>query len=96
MFAWRHPAIRYSLFMAVAAGMLFNLGTTLPLMTTRAFHLGAGGWAGGAAGARDAFALWGAALLVTAGLAWRSLSDRGESARLRAPDLAAVHAAGAL
>ena len=205
VFAWGHPAIRCSLFMAVAAGMLFNLGATLPLMATRAFHLGAGGygalmatfgggalfgallagggppwpsgqrvrwlagltgaavcltaaspwvgllfagvalagflsiwfislanalvqlrtepglrgrvmgiwtmampgmtpltslvvggvatWAGGAAGARDAFGLSGAALLLTATLAWRSLSDRGESARLRAPsDLAAVPA----
>ena len=182
-FAWRNPAIRYSLLMAVAAGMLFNLGVTLPLMTTRAFHMGAGGygalmaafglavltgaavcltaaspwvgllfagvaltgflsiwfialantlvqlrtepglrgrvmgiwtmvlpgtspitslliggvatWAGGAAGARDAFGLSGAALLVTAGLAWRALSDRGEPARSRAPaDLAVVPAGG--
>jgi hypothetical protein len=54
-------------------------------------------WAGGAAGARDAFGLSGAALLLTAALAWRALSDRGESARLRPPtDLAAVPAAGAL
>jgi MFS family permease len=207
VFAWRHPAIRYSLLMAVASGMLFNLGVTLPLMATRAFHMGAGGygalmaafgggalfgallagggpawpsgrrvrwlavltgaavcltaaspwvgllfvgvalagffsiwfialantlvqlrtepglrgrvmgiwtmalpgmspvtsvliggvatWAGGAAGARDAFGLSGAALLATAGLAWRALSDRGESARLPEPtDLALVPAAG--
>jgi MFS family permease len=52
-------------------------------------------WAGGAAGARDAFGLSGAALLATAGLAWRALSDRGESARLPEPtDLALVPAAG--
>ena len=208
-FAWRNLAVRYSLFMAVAAGMLFNMGVTLPLMATRAFRMGAGGygallatfgggavfgallagggpawpsgrrvrwlaaltgaavcltaaspwvglfyagvalagffsiwfialanalvqlrtepglrgrvmgiwtmalpgmtpltsllvggvatWAGGAAGARDAFGLSGAALLLTAALAWRALSDRGESARLRPPtDLAAVPAAGAL
>jgi MFS family permease len=207
VFAWRHPPIRYSLFMAVAAGMLFNLGTTLPLITTRVFHMGAGGygalmaafgggalfgalmagggpawpsgrrvrglavltgaavcltaaspwvgllfagvavagflsiwfialantlvqlrtepglrgrvmgiwtmaipgmspvtslliggvatWARGAAGARDAFGLSGAALLVAAGLAWRALSDRGESARLRVPlDLVLVPAGG--
>ncbi len=209
VYAWDHPAIRYSLLMAVAAGMLFNLGATLPLMATRAFHLGAGGygaliatfgggalfgallagggppwpsgqrvrwlaaltgaavcltaaspwagllfagvalagffsiwfialanalvqlrtepglrgrvmgiwtmalpgmtpltslvvggvatWAGGGAGARDAFGLSGAALLLTAALAWRSLSDRGGPAPLRAPsDLAAVAAAGRL
>jgi MFS family permease len=206
-FAWRHPAIRYSLVMAVASGMLFNLGATLPLMATRAFHMGAGGYgalmatfgggalfgalvagggpswpsgrrvrwlavltgacvcataaspwagllfaglavagflsiwfialanalvqlrtepglrgrvmgiwtmampgatpltsllvggvatgAGGAAGARDAFGLSGAALLLTAALAWRSLSDRGEPARVEASaDLAGVSAAG--
>jgi len=29
-FAWRNPAIRYSLLMAVAAGMLFNLGSPCP------------------------------------------------------------------
>jgi hypothetical protein len=51
-------------------------------------------WGGGAAGARDAFGLSGAALLVTAGLAWRSLSDRGESARLPLPTNLAVVPAG--
>ena len=198
-FAWRRPAIRYSMLMAVAAGMLFNLGATLPLIATRAFHMGAGGygaltatfgggavfgallagggpswpsgrrvrwlavltgacvcltaaspwvglvfaglalagflsiwfialanalvqlrtepglrgrvmgiwtmalpgttpvtslivggvatWAGGAAGARDAFGLSGAALLLTAALAWRSLSDRGDPARSPAAKL---------
>ena len=43
-FAWHNPAIRYSVLMAVAAGMLFNMGSTLPLMATRAFHMGAGGY----------------------------------------------------
>jgi MFS family permease len=208
-FAWCNPAIRYSMLMAVAAGMLFNMGTTLPLMATRAYHMGAGGygammatfgggavfgaliassgppwpsgqrvrglaaltgvvvclaaasprvglffaglalagflsiwfialanalvqlrtepglrgrvmgvwtmalpgstpitsllvggvatWAGRAAGARDAFALPGVALLLTAALAWRSLSDRGEPARLTAPvDVAAATTAAAI
>ncbi len=43
-FAWSNPAIRYSMLMAVAAGMLFNMGATLPLMATRAFRAGAGGY----------------------------------------------------
>jgi MFS family permease len=205
-FAWRHPAIRYTMLMAVASGMLFNLAATLPLMATRAFHMGAGGygalmatfgagaifgailagagpawpsgrrvralaaltgaevclaaaspragllfaglalagflsiwfialanalvqlrtapglrgrvmgiwtmampgmtpvtsllvggvatWAGGGVGARDAFGLSGVAMLLTAGLAWRSLSDRGEPARLGAPADLAVAPAG--
>jgi MFS family permease len=192
-FAWHSPAVRYTMLMAVAAGMLFSMGTTLPLMATRAFHMGAGGygammatfgggavfgalvagsgpswpsgrrvrwlggltgavvclaaasprvgllfaglamagflsiwfialanalvqlrtepdlrgrvmgawtmampgmtpvtsllvggvatWGGGAVGAREAFGLSGAALLATAGLAWRALADRGEQAR---------------
>ena len=196
-FAWRNPAIRYSMLMAVAAGMLFNMGSTLPLMATRVFHMGAGGygamlatfgggavlgallagagpprpsgrrvrwlaaltgatvclvaaspkvgqlfaglalagflsiwliavantlvqlrtepglrgrvmgvwtmalpgttaitslfvggvatWVRGAGGARDAFGMSGAALLLTAVLAWRSLADRGERARLPMP-----------
>jgi MFS family permease len=206
-FAWRNPAIRYSMLMAVAAGMLFNMGATLPLMATRAFHMGAGGygalmatfgggavfgallagagpswpsglrvrrlaaltgavvclaaaspwagllfaglalagflsiwfialanalvqlrtepglrgrvmgvwtmampgmtpvtslvvggvatWAGGGAGARDAFGLSGGALLLTTAVAWRSLADRGEAARFVAPvDLAALPVSG--
>ena len=43
-FAWRNPAIRYSMLMAVASGMLFNMGSTLPLMATRVFQTGAGGY----------------------------------------------------
>jgi MFS family permease len=34
-------------------------------------------WGGGAAGAREAFALGGAALIVTAAVGWRSLADGG-------------------
>jgi len=44
-FAWSMPAIRSTLILAVAGGMLFNLGVTLPLVDTRVFHLGAGSFA---------------------------------------------------
>jgi MFS family permease len=44
-YAWRRPAIRGCIFMAVAGGMLFNMGSTLPLVATRAFHSGAQGYA---------------------------------------------------
>lgn len=43
-YAWRHPEIRAALSIAVALGMLFNLGVTLPLLATRTFHLGGGGY----------------------------------------------------
>lgn len=43
-YAWRNPAIRTSLFMAAASGMLFNLNVPLPLLATRVFHLGGGGY----------------------------------------------------
>jgi hypothetical protein len=35
-------------------------------------------WGGGAAGAREAFGLSGVAMVVSAGLGWRALADRGE------------------
>jgi hypothetical protein len=44
-YAWQQPAIRSCIVMAVAGGMLFNMGTTLPLMATRAFHSGPDGYA---------------------------------------------------
>ncbi len=43
-FAWQHRAVRYALAMAVAAGMLYNMGSTLPLVAARVFHLGAGAY----------------------------------------------------
>ena len=39
-YAWKHPAVRSCILTAVAGGMLFNMGNTLPLMATRAFHAG--------------------------------------------------------
>jgi MFS family permease len=43
-YAWRHPQIRAALLIAVASGMLFNLGVTGPLLATRTFHLGGAGY----------------------------------------------------
>jgi hypothetical protein len=39
------PAIRACVLLAAAAGMLFNLGVALPVLTTRTLHLGGGGFA---------------------------------------------------
>ena len=43
-YAWGTPTIRICLFMAAASGMLFSLGASLPLLATKAFHLGGGGY----------------------------------------------------
>jgi MFS family permease len=43
-YALTQPAIRSCLIMATAVGMLFNLSVTLPLLVTRVFHLGGGGF----------------------------------------------------
>lgn len=43
-YAWTHPAIRACMIMAAAAGALFNLGVTTPLLAVRVFHLGGGGY----------------------------------------------------
>ena len=43
-YAWRHGPIRVSLFLAAASGLLFNLGVSLPVLATRVFHLGGGGY----------------------------------------------------
>jgi MFS family permease len=43
-YAWRNRPIRVSLFLAAASGMLFNLNVPLPLLATRVFHLGGGGF----------------------------------------------------
>ena len=43
-YAWRNRPIRVSLFLAAASGLLFNLGVPLPMLATRVFHLGGGGY----------------------------------------------------
>jgi hypothetical protein len=43
-YALGNPTIRTSLFFAAASGMLFNLNVPLPLLATRVFHLGPGGF----------------------------------------------------
>jgi MFS family permease len=69
-YAWRRPAIRSCIFMAVAGGMLFNMGSTLPLMATRAFHAGPEGY-GAMMAAFGAGALFGAGA-AGAGSSWPS------------------------
>lgn len=63
-YAWTQPAIRACMIMAAAAGALFNLGVTTPLLAVRVFHLGGGGY-GAMTAAFGAGALIGA--LVAAG-----------------------------
>jgi MFS family permease len=43
-YAWSNRPIRVSLFLAAASGMLFNLSVPLPVLATRVFHLGGGGY----------------------------------------------------
>jgi MFS family permease len=43
-YAWNNRTIRLVLLLAGASGMLFNLNVPLPLVATRVFHLGAGGY----------------------------------------------------
>jgi MFS family permease len=43
-YARRHRAIVVCLFLAAASGMLFSLGVSLPVLATRVFHLGGGGY----------------------------------------------------
>ncbi len=43
-YAWRHSTIRLALFLAAASGMLFNMNVSLPLVASRVFHLGGGGF----------------------------------------------------
>jgi MFS family permease len=43
-YAWRTPVIRACLPLAAASGMLFTMGIALPVLTTRALHLGGGGY----------------------------------------------------
>lgn len=43
-YARRHQPIVVCLFLAAAAGMLFSLSVSLPVLATRVFHLGGGGY----------------------------------------------------
>ena len=43
-YAWRHSTIRLALLLAAASGMLFNMNVSLPLVASRVFHLGGGGF----------------------------------------------------
>jgi predicted MFS family arabinose efflux permease len=43
-YVWNTPVLRFTVLMAAASGMLFNLGVALPLLATRVFHLGGGGY----------------------------------------------------
>jgi MFS family permease len=43
-YAWQHGPIRVCIALAAASGLLFNLGVSLPVLTTRVFHLGGGGY----------------------------------------------------
>jgi hypothetical protein len=43
-YAWRNRPIRVWLFLAAASGLKFNLSVQLPLLASRVFHLGGGGY----------------------------------------------------
>ncbi|MFC1434671.1 MFS transporter [Streptacidiphilus sp. N1-3] len=43
-YAWGNPTVRACLPMAAAGGMLFTMGIALPVLATRTFHLGGGGY----------------------------------------------------
>jgi MFS family permease len=43
-YAWRNKTIRVSVILAAASGMLFGLSVPLPLLATKVFHLGGGGY----------------------------------------------------
>src|ERR1700722_6988610 len=43
-YAWRNRPVRVCLFLAAASGLLFNLSVQLPLLATRVFPLGGGGY----------------------------------------------------
>lgn len=43
-YAWSRPLLRSSLLLAAASGVLFSPTLLLPLLATRAFHLGGGGY----------------------------------------------------
>ena len=64
----RSPAIRATMLMAIASGMIFNAGVTLPLLATRVFHLGPSGF--GAMFAVFGVGAVGGALLAAGGGSW--------------------------
>ena len=64
----RSPAIRSTMLMAIASGMVFNAGVTLPLLATRVFHLGPAGF--GAMFAVFGVGAVGGALLAAGGDPW--------------------------
>ncbi len=64
----RSPAIRATMLMAIASGMVFNAGVTLPLLATRVFHLGPSGF--GAMFAVFGVGAVGGALLAAGGGPW--------------------------
>ena len=64
----RSPAIRATMLMAIASGMVFNAGVTLPLLATRVFHLGPSGF--GAMFAVFGVGAVGGALLAAGGGSW--------------------------
>jgi MFS family permease len=66
----RTPIVRSTMLMAVASGMLFNLGVSVPLMATRVFHTGGGGY-GALMSCFGVGAIFGA-LFAAAGSAWPS------------------------
>jgi MFS family permease len=70
VYVWRRPALRSCVFMAVAGGMLFNMGGTLPLIATRVFHSGPEAY-GAMMAAFGGGALFGA-VLAASGSSWPS------------------------
>ena len=67
-YVWRSPAIRATMVMAIASGMVFNAGVTLPLLATRTFHLGPSGF--GAMFATFGVGAVAGALLAAGGGSW--------------------------
>jgi MFS family permease len=43
-YAWRHGPVRVCIALAAASALLFNLSVALPVLATRTFHLGGGGY----------------------------------------------------
>ena len=72
------PAIRSALVLAAASGMLFNLSVALPLVATRVFHLGGGGY--GLMLSTFGVGALGGAVLAATGSSW----PRGRSVRVLA------------
>jgi MFS family permease len=69
-YAWNTCLIRYAIVMAAASGILFNTGVALPLVATRTFHLGAGGY--GAMMAAFGVGAVGGAMIAGAGASYPS------------------------